>query len=75
MYSVSTRKNKAIVLYTNSVIVDTSIEGEIQEYVFTDIDDFLSMEQHQDRVLNDLSLQEIKDLHRNIAIIRTMHKI
>jgi hypothetical protein len=54
----------------NSMIVHTSVKYKADEYVCSDINDFVKMEQHCEDVVQNMIMTKLKGYDKNIIVIQ-----
>jgi hypothetical protein len=54
----------------NSMIIHTPVKYNADEYVCSDINDFIKMERHREDVIQNMIMTELKGYDKNIIVIQ-----
>jgi hypothetical protein len=54
----------------NSMLINTPVKLQADEYVCSDIDDFIRMERHRENVVENMIMTELKGYDKSIVIIQ-----
>jgi hypothetical protein len=69
---ISNTSNQACITLVscNSMLITTPVKLQADEYVCSNIDDFIRMERHREGVVQNMIMTELKGYDKNIVVIQ-----